>query len=43
VFDPAKPAGGNGQTAPSALKMTCTLPGVLAQICDEIVEGVGRE
>ena len=42
VFDPAKPAGGNGQTAPSALKVTCTLPDAMAQICDEIVEGIGR-
>jgi Domain of unknown function (DUF4850) len=42
VFDPGTAAGGSGQTAPSALKMTCTLPDSMAQICDELVEGIGQ-
>ncbi len=42
VFDPGAAAGGSGRSAPSALKMTCTLPDALAPICDELVEGVGR-
>ena len=36
VFDPGS---GAGSELPSALKITCTLPDSMAQICDEIVEG----
>ena len=39
VFDPGTGAGGTGSDFPSALKITCTLPEAMAQICDEIVEG----
>jgi hypothetical protein len=39
VFDPGTGAGGAGNDFPSALKITCTLPDALAQVCDEIVEG----
>ena len=39
VFDPGT-AGGSGTDMPSALKITCTLPDAMAQVCDEIVEGV---
>jgi len=42
VFDPGTAAGGTGQLAPSALKVTCTLPDAMAQICDELVEGIGQ-
>lgn len=42
VFDPGTAAGGTNANAPSALKETCTLPDSLAQICDEIVEGIGH-
>jgi hypothetical protein len=42
VFDPGTAAGGSGQTTPSALKVTCTLTDAMAQICDELVEGIGR-
>jgi hypothetical protein len=42
VFDPGTAAGGTGRTVPSALKVTCTLPDAMAQICDELVEGVGQ-
>jgi hypothetical protein len=42
VFDPGTAAGGTGGTVPSAIKVTCTLPDAMAQICDELVEGVGR-
>ena len=38
VFDPGS---GAGSEFPSALKITCTLPDSMAQICDEIIEGVG--
>ena len=37
VFDPG--TGGSGTDFPSALKITCTLPDAMAQVCDEIVEG----
>ena len=37
VFDPGS---GAGSEFPSALKITCTLPDSMAQICDEIIEGV---
>ena len=40
VFDPGTAAGGTGRTAPSALKVTSTLPTAMSQICDELVEGV---
>ena len=39
VFDPGTGAGGSGTDFPSALKITCTLPDAMAQVCDEIVEG----
>jgi hypothetical protein len=39
VFDPGTGAGGTGPDFPSVLKITCTLPDAMAQICDEIVEG----
>ncbi len=39
VFDPGTEAGGSGADLPSALKITCTLPDTMAQICDELVEG----
>ena len=39
VFDPGTDAGGSGLMAPSAIKVTCTLPDAMAQICDETVEG----
>jgi len=39
VFDPGTDAGGADVRAPSALKVTCTLPDALAPICDETVEG----
>ncbi len=39
VFDPGTGAGGSGADFPSALKVTCTLPDAMAQVCDEIVEG----
>lgn len=42
VFDPGTEAGGSGTDFPSALKITCTLPDAMAQICDEIVEGAPR-
>jgi hypothetical protein len=42
VFNPGTAAGGSGQTAPSALKVTCTLPDAMAQICDELIEGIGQ-
>ncbi len=42
VFDLGTEAGGTGHDAPSALKVTCTLPDAMAQICDELVEGAGR-
>jgi hypothetical protein len=34
---------GSGLAVPSALKLTCTLPDAMAQICDEVIEGVGQE
>ncbi len=40
VFDPGTGTGGAGTDLPSALKITCTLPDAMAQVCDEIVEGV---
>jgi hypothetical protein len=40
VFDPGAGTGGSGADFPSALKITCTLPDAMAQVCDEIVEGV---
>ena len=40
VFDPGTGADGTGADLPSALKITCTLPDAMAQVCDEIVEGV---
>ena len=39
VFDPGTGAAGSGTDMPSALKITCTLPDAMAQVCDEIVEG----
>ncbi len=39
VFDPGTGSGGTGADMPSVLKVTCTLPDALAQVCDEIVEG----
>jgi hypothetical protein len=39
VFDPGTGAAGTDQDFPSALKITCTLPDTMAQVCDEIVEG----
>ena len=39
VFDPGAGAAGSGTDMPSALKITCTLPDAMAQVCDEIVEG----
>jgi hypothetical protein len=39
VFDPGTGAAGSGHDFPSVLKITCTLPDAMAQICDEIVEG----
>ncbi len=43
VFNPGAAGGGTGPAAPSALKLTCTLPDAMAQICDEVIEGVGQE
>ena len=43
VFDPGTAGGGTGLAVPSALKLTCTLPDAMAQICDEVIEGVGQE
>jgi hypothetical protein len=43
VFDPGRAGGGSGLAVPSALKLTCTLPDAMAQICDEVIEGVGQE
>jgi hypothetical protein len=40
VFDPGTGTGSAGTALPSALKITCTLPDSMAQVCDEIVEGV---
>lgn len=42
VFDPGSAAGGPGRKVPSAVKVTCTLPDAMAQICDELVEGIDR-
>ncbi|HEX7472887.1 MAG TPA: DUF4850 domain-containing protein [Candidatus Limnocylindrales bacterium] len=42
VFDPGTAGSGTTGHAPSALKETCTLPDALAQICDEIVEGIAH-
>jgi hypothetical protein len=39
VFDPGTGAAGSGTDFPSALKITCTLPAAMDQVCDEIVEG----
>ena len=39
VFDSGAGASGTDVRAPSALKVTCTLPDTLAPICDETVEG----
>lgn len=39
VFDPGTGAAGTDRDFPSALKVTCTLPDTLTQVCDEIVEG----
>lgn len=41
VFDPGTGAAGTDQDFPSVLKITCTLPDAMAQVCDEIVEGAG--
>jgi hypothetical protein len=41
VFYPGAGAGGTGQDFPSVLKITCTLPDAMAQVCDEIIEGAG--
>jgi hypothetical protein len=41
VFDPGAAVGGTGRTVPLAIKVTCTLPDAMAQICDELVEGLG--
>lgn len=40
VFSPGTAAGGTGSSVPAALRETCTLPDAMAQICDELVEGV---
>ncbi len=40
VFDPGTGAAGTDQDFPSVLQITCTLPDAMAQVCDEIVEGV---
>ncbi len=40
VFDPGTGADGSGTDMPSVLKITCTLPDAMAQVCDEIVEGI---
>ena len=42
IFGPGAAAEAGGQSAPSAHKVTCTLPDTMAQICDELVEGIGR-
>jgi hypothetical protein len=39
VFDQGAGAGGAGVDFPSVLKITCTLPDAMAQVCDEIIEG----
>ena len=40
VFDPGTGAASSDQDFPSVLQITCTLPDAMAQVCDEIVEGV---
>lgn len=40
VFNPGSAAGGRG---PSAVKVTCTLPDTMGDICDELVEGANRQ
>jgi hypothetical protein len=42
VFDPGTEGGGSRLDVPSALKLTCTLPDAMAQICDELIEGSGQ-
>lgn len=42
VYDPGTGAGGSGLDVPSALKVTCTLPDAMSQICDELIEGAGH-
>lgn len=42
VYDPGTGGGGMGLTLPSGLKVTCTLPDAMSQICDELIEGAGR-
>jgi hypothetical protein len=43
VFNPGTEVGGSGLDLPSAFKLTCTLPDTMAQICDEVVEGIGQQ